>query len=106
MLFIIVKLLFVIISKVVTKLHKIKTIGAIDRILGLALGLIESAICIQILCAVIGWLPLTIAQEASVYIGQSGFIEIVNKINLLGLLSDALSEANVSEFVKGFLQFC
>lgn len=102
-LFIIVKLVFWIIAKIVTKLHKIKTIGAIDRVLGFALGIIEGAICIQILCAIIGWLPLTFAQEASVYIEQSGFIEIINKVNLLGLLSNALSDVKVAEFVNNFL---
>ena len=102
-LFILIKVFFWIVSKIVSKLQKIKIVGSVDRILGFALGVLEGAIWIQIICVIISYLPFAIAQEICTYIAQSGFIEIINSVNLLGIIGNALSDVKVAEFVKNFL---
>lgn len=101
--FIIVKIIFWIIGKIIGKLHKFKPFGVVDRLLGFALGLIQGLLWVQILSAVIGFIPIGFFQEVSGYISESGFITFVNKVNVIGWIKSAFSEVNVADFVKNAL---
>ncbi len=94
-LFILIKLIFRIISKIVKKAYKSKGVARIDRVLGLALGLLHGIIVIELLILLIGVLPFGFAQNLYVGIKGSSTASFIEQINLVGLLTDKIINANV-----------
>ena len=102
-LFIILKILFRTISKIVKKLYKSKTVARVDRILGLALGILHAIIVSELIILIISVLPLTFTQELYAGIQASSVAKFLEDINLLGLLTDRIINSNIIDTVLKML---
>lgn len=103
-LFIIFKLIFFLISEIVKKLYKFKPIAWIDKLLGLALGVLHGIINIELIIMVISILPIEICQNVYLGIQTSNIAGFIEKINLYGLITSAISNSNITEFLTKSIQ--
>ncbi len=103
-LYIIFRIIFFIVGEIVSKLHKIKLIGSVDKSLGAVLGLIWGIISVQVIVFVINVIPLGFFQEISVAIDQSAVTSFISSINLFGFIISSITSkdilATISNFVK------
>lgn len=99
-LFIIFKIIFFLIGELISKLHVIKVVGALDRFLGLLLGLLRAVVFIQIALLIVNILPFGFTKTLYEYMNQSFIITAISKINLFGLILNSINFDNVMEFVK------
>ncbi|MBQ3492826.1 MAG: CvpA family protein [Clostridia bacterium] len=102
-LFIIFKILFFLICRFINKLHALKTVATLDRVLGFTLGLLSGIIYLELVIMIIGILPIPFTQNITAQIANTAFVSVVQKINLYKLVFDTISSTNIIEFVKTML---
>ena len=102
-LFILFKIALFFIGRLITKLHRFKPLGALDKILGLLFGIIEGVVWIQIAASIVAVIPLGFIQTLNEYIVGSTLVNLINKFNILGLLLGAFNGTKVVEVVKSIL---
>lgn len=102
-LFILLKIVFFIIGEIVKKLHKIKLIGAVDKLLGLVFGFFKGIITIQLLMMIIRIIPISFFQQAVVFLGESSIVSLIESINIFSYILSALSSINITEIIKTIL---
>lgn len=101
-LFILFKILLFLLGEFVKKLSEIKVVGAVDRILGLMLGIVKGVIFIQSLILMINVIPVSVVQEISLQIENTVFVKLINDINIFGILINAVSGiGNIIEVITG-----
>ena len=99
-LFIIFKLLFFLLGKIIKKLHSIKLIAVIDNGLGCLLGLFSGIIYLELIIMVISIIPIQAVQDVYMAIQSSIFASFIAKINLYNVVLNAISSTNVVGYVK------
>ncbi|MBR1983383.1 MAG: CvpA family protein [Clostridia bacterium] len=102
-LFIIFKLMFFIIGDITSKISAFNLVGATNKILGVALGLLQSVVTIQFALIVINLIPLEFAQNLLIEISNSSIVRFIDNVNLFELLIKAISKVDILSFVKGTL---
>ena len=102
-LFIIFKILFFLLGKIINKLHSIKLIAALDNGLGCLLGLFCGVIYLEIIIMVISIIPVQAIQDVYMAIQSSVVASFVARINLYNLVLNAISSTNVVEYVKNLV---
>ena len=103
-LFIILKIIFRLISKIVKKAYKSKGIARLDRVLGVALGILHAIILSELFILIISILPFGFMQDLYSAIQSSAVASFLENINILGLLTDKLIDANIIDVVSKLLQ--
>ena len=97
------KIIIKLLRKVVQGLRKFALVGIPDTVLGLALGLIEAIITINLIITVIGIIPIPFFQNIILEINNSFITKIISKINLVELIFTGLSKGNVVDYLKSVL---
>ena len=89
-LFIILKILCFLLAKFALKLHQKKIIGLVDRIFGLALGLIRGLLFVQMAILSIQTIPIAFIQNISSAIESSVITAFISDINIYGIIINSL----------------
>ena len=101
--FIILKIIMSVIAKFVKKLHEFGLVKFVDKVLGLALGLIMGVVYLGIILMIIGAIPVPIFQQIAASIPETKFASFIVNINLYGKLMELLSNFKVLDIVKGMI---
>lgn len=102
-LYILFKVAFFLLGEIISKLHSIMLIGAVDRILGLIIGLIRGVIILQIASIIINIIPIAFTQELSLALSNSKIYGFIMDINLFDIIIKALSNININERISDFI---
>lgn len=81
-LFIILKLIFFVIAEIVKQGYKNKAVASFDRLLGLALGIINGIFNIELFLLIISVLPFPFFQQITLAINGSVLTKFLQEINL------------------------
>ena len=103
LLYIIFRVIFFIIGDIVSKMHNINLIGKVDKILGAVLGFVWGVIVVQICVFVINVIPIGFVQDLAIAIDKAPITNFIDKINLFGLIIDAMSSKDVISVIRGFV---
>ena len=103
-LFIIFKILFFLLGALVNKMHSIKLVALLDKGLGLVLGAVQGIISLELLMLTVSIIPIPIVQDIYATISTTFFANFVHKINLYGVVLDAVASADIVGFVKGMIK--
>ena len=99
-LFIIFKILLFILGDMSKKMSALKIVGALNKILGLLLGVIRCVVYIQIAIIVINILPIGFVQSFSVGIENSSIAGFINRINVFDIIIKSFSKLDIISFIK------
>lgn len=102
-LFIIFKILLFILGDITSKLGAFNLLGATNRLLGFALGLLQSVVIIQIALFIINIIPLEFMQKISLEISNSSVVSFIDKINIFEIIIKSFSRLDILSFIKGTL---
>ena len=102
-LFIIFKLIFFCISKIVKGLHNISLVAKIDKSLGLVLGFISGIIYFEMFVMIIGAIPLGFMQDFYSTILSSPVASFICLINPFDSILNLISFSNITKFVSGII---
>ena len=102
-LFIVFKILIFLLCNFIKKLHALKTVAALDGFLGFALGLLTGIIYLELAIMVIGVLPIAFARDIITQISNTSILSFIQKINLYKIIFDAISSANIIQYVKAII---
>ncbi len=103
-LFILFKLIFYLVSEIIKNSYKNGLIKKFDKTFGLALGFINGIVNLEILIMVISIVPIAFFQDLYISIQMSSIASIVEKINLFGVILNALSSQTVIDAIKLIIQ--
>lgn len=98
-LYILFRILFNLLSKVVKDLYAFKLIEATDRLLGLALGVFRGILIAQVGLLLINALPIAFFQQLSASLSNAPFTNFINNINIFNVIIKGLSESNITEII-------
>lgn len=99
-LFIIFKILLFILGDITSKLGAFNLLGATNRLLGFALGLLQSVVIIQIALFIINIIPLEFMQKISLEISNSSVVRFIDKINIFEIIIKSFSRLDILSFIK------
>ena len=99
-LYILFRILFVLLSKVIKDLYAFKLIEATDRILGLALGIFRGILFAHVALLLINALPIGFFQQLSASLANAPFTNFINNINIFNVIIKGLSESNITEIIS------
>ena len=99
-LYLIFKLIFLVISKVVKSFYKFKFIERFDRGFGLLIGAVSGIVNLELLIMIIKIIPIALFQDIYAGIQASTIASFFETINLYGVLTNALSSVDVVSYVK------
>jgi uncharacterized membrane protein required for colicin V production len=102
-LYILFKVAFFLLGEVISKLHSIILVGAIDRVLGLAIGLIRGVVILQIASIVINIIPIEFTQQLSMALGNSKIYGFIMNVNIFDIIIKALSIINIKDRIAEFV---
>ena len=103
-LFIVLKLIFKLISEIAKKRHaEGKGFIKLDKALGFALGLVHGIIILEFAIIAIKTIPLGFMQDIYVGVQASVVAGLIEKISLFNLLMGLLTRVNVVGFIKNLL---
>ncbi len=100
-LFILFKILFALLSRIVKSLYVFKLVLATDKILGLALGLVRGVIIVQILILVVNVIPISFFQNIAANIQYANFTNFINTINIFNVIINSFTSNNLLDIIKG-----
>ena len=103
-LFIVFKLIFFCISKIVKRWHDIKLVAKIDKSLGLVLGFVSGIIYVETFIMIIGAIPIGFMQDFYNTILSSPVAYFICLINPFDSILNLISFSNISKFVSGFIK--
>lgn len=99
-LFIIFKLIFFIVGKIIEKSKEFVLVDAVDKSLGFVLGAIKGLIVVWVIIAIIKIIPITFAQDLYANIQMSTVANFINNINLIGIILNAITNPeNIIQFI-------
>ena len=99
-LFILIKIVFIIVKKLVKLAYACELVRNVDRLLGAILGAINGIFNLELIILVISIIPIALFQDIYAGIQASIFANFIEDINLYGLLLNALSSQNVIGAIK------
>lgn len=100
-LYIILRLLFLLIGLILSKIvHAFKLVTALDKTLGLLLGLLEALVFIYIALFVLSILPFSFMEEVNRAINGSQLAKFFTEHNLIAVLGSIVNEI---DFLREFL---
>ncbi len=102
-LFIVFKILLFILGDLTKKLSAMNMIGALNKILGLFLGIIRSVVIIQIAIILINVIPIGFMQGLSVGIENSVVAGFIDNINIFDIIIKSFSKLDILSFIKATL---
>ncbi len=94
-LFIILKIIFFIIGEIVKKAYANKVVASVDRLLGLALGVINGIFNLGIILLIISIIPIPFFQQITLSISDTVFTKFVQNINIYQLILNAIVNNNI-----------
>ena len=94
-LFIIFKIIFFIIGEIVKKAYANKVVASVDRLLGLALGVINGIFNLGIILLIISIIPIPFFQQITLSISDTVFTKFVQNINIYQLILNAIVNNNI-----------
>ena len=102
-LFIVFKLIFFIIGKLIKKWHSIKIIAVVDKSLGFVLGIISAIIALEIVVTIISAIPIGFVQELYGYIKTSYVLGFIEQLNVFNLLLQSIAHTDVVGTIKSVI---
>ncbi len=99
-LFIIFKILFFIIADIVKSLHKVKVVGAVDKLLGMLLGLVSAFVALEFIIMITGIIPINFIQKINHALINSNICGFLHKINLFSVIMQWISKQDILSTVK------
>ena len=103
-LFIIFKLIFFVIGRIIRKLYNIKIVAALDKTLGFLLGLISGVIYFETIVMILGAIPIDAVHDLYILIENSSVAHFICSINPYDSILNVISFDNISKFVYSLLQ--
>lgn len=85
-LYILFKIVFFIVGDLIVKARQFEPVNAIDRLLGLLLGVVRGIVVVNLLIMIISVIPLSFCQTIAVETLNAPFTNIINNIDVFGLL--------------------
>ena len=86
--FILTKIILWLVGELVQKLHTIKVIGAVDKILGIVFGIIRAVLLLDIIVMIINSLPISFIHTVALAIPQTYLCNFLVSTNVIGLIFD------------------
>jgi uncharacterized membrane protein required for colicin V production len=102
-LFIIFKILFFLIGKLVKRLYENRIVATVDRTLGLVFGLIRGIVTFELIVMVISIIPIAFFQDISVAVQTSIFAKFLMDINVYNLIMQSISTMNIKSIIQGIV---
>ncbi len=102
-LFIVFKILFFLLSKIINKLHSIRLVAILDNTLGIVLGLVSGIIYLELIIIVVAIIPVPAFQSITIAIQNSFLTNFISKISLYNIILNAISTTNVIGYVKNLV---
>lgn len=102
-LFIIFKLIFFLLGKIIDKLHSFRLIAVVDNGLGCLLGLFSGIIYLELIILVISIIPIQALQDVYAAIQSSILTSFIQRISLYNVVLNAISTTNVIGYVKNLI---
>ena len=102
-LYILFRLFFILLSKVISDLYVFKLVEATDRVLGLALGIFKGILVVQLVLLLINALPINFFQQISLSLNNAPFANFINNINIFDLIIKLLSKGNITEIISNIV---
>ncbi len=103
-LFILFKILFAILSRMLTKLHKVPVLGKADIILGAVLGIIKGMFAVQIIILIVGIIPVGFFQDIIIAIPSTYLTKFIDSINLFDIILKAIAETRLLDIIIGIVR--
>ncbi|MBQ9103732.1 MAG: CvpA family protein [Clostridia bacterium] len=88
--FILFKIIFFIIGDLIVKARKFNVVNAVDRSLGLLLGIVKGIISVNFILMILIPLPFGFCQTIAVELPNTVVASIVNKIDMFGILLNVI----------------
>ena len=95
--YLLLRILFFILARLLKKLTKIKVIGAADKVLGLIVGAVQGFLVCYVALSVLGLLPF---KNLTAWLDASAVARFISGINVFGLI---FGTVNPSEYIKGIV---
>ncbi len=103
-LFIIFKVLFFLIGELVNKLHVIKAVAVVDRVLGVVMGLLSGMFYLELVMFIIGIIPIGFVQEVNFAIGQTIFANFVHNIGIFNIILRVIAETEIVGYIADLVR--
>lgn len=99
-LFIVLKIIFFLLSVLVKKLYKIKMIAVLDKVLGFVVGLVSGIITLEFIIMITGIIPIQFIQQINVCLIKSPISGTIHNINIFGLVMQWVGNQDIIGMVK------
>ena len=97
--FILTKIILWLVGEIVQKLHKIKVVGFVDKLLGAIFGIIRAVIVLDIALIIINALPFAFLNAVSVAVPQTYLCNFILNTNVIGLIFDAVVNNGIANLI-------
>ena len=104
LLFIIFKIVFAIIAALTKHLFALPVLKQLDRLLGLAVGLLGGFIYLELAIMLLGILPIGFIQDIYALIPETTFTAFIQNASLFKLILNSISVSDITEFVKNIVK--
>jgi len=101
LLMIIFKIIFYIVGEIISNSKSFNLLTGVDKLLGVALGLIQGIINVELIIMIIAVIPLGFCQQLIAEIATAPFTNFINNINLFNLILSSISFADITGFITG-----
>ena len=98
-LFIILKLIFFVLTEMVKKAYVSKLVASLDRVLGLALGVFNGIFHMELIIMIISLLPIPFCQQITLAINDTIFVKFMQDINLYQIIMTEFVYKNILRVV-------
>ena len=97
--FILTKIILWLVGELVQKLHTIKVIGAVDKILGIVFGIIRAVLLLDIIVMIINSLPISFIHTVALAIPQTYLCNFLVSTNVIGLICDLVVNNGIANMI-------
>ncbi len=98
-LFVILKIIFFIIGEIVKKAYANKIVASLDRVLGLALGLINGIFNIELILLIISTIPIPLFQQIIINIESTVLTKFIQSINLYQIIMNNIINSSITSII-------
>ena len=102
-LFIVFKLIFFVIGKIIRNLHSIKPIAIVDKSLGFLLGIISAVVSLEIVATIISLIPIGFVQTLNGYIKESYILGFIQNLNIFSIILQNISYTDILVSIKSVI---
>lgn len=99
-LFVLFKILFIVLRKVVKLAYAFPLVKNVDKLLGAVFGFVNGIFNLELVILAISIIPIALFQDIYAGIQASILANFIEDINLYGLLLNALSNQNIIDAIK------